>query len=396
MSNPYFLDMRVIKDKKKDLLGFYEEMDKILHYLNYFNLFLVSGVEGSGKTSFLNLLKNFLRGRKVNLLNVNNFIGKRSKKLDGEIILIDDFDEFYFLDFKELLSVFDSLKNKKLIVSCNLDKLKNWEDKDKKKLIFSFLSKFDYIVRLEKFYSFDKINKIISEFENYLKNKFLIEISKEEREILYFVMEKQFKNDLRSIKKFLLSLIAQLDLIKKQKKEIVNLKSLIPQDIVISYMWDKELSKSDKVNIEKLLSQNLMKMESKKEEIMDLNSLINKYQRNGEYKHNLEEIIKNNPNLIEENIILNDYFDNLVFKGVNLNEIVTKKPRFIGYKDNKLYLIYLFEDLEKLPLKELDILIDNKINKDEVKIVLVTVNNEKNRNIIEKLNLHRKFNVVFV
>ena len=138
MSNPYFLDMRIIKDKKKDLLGFYEEMDKILHYLNYFNLFLVSGVEGSGKTSFLNLLKNFLRGRKVNLLNVNNFIGKRSKKLDGEIILIDDFEEFYFLDFKELLSVFDSLKNKKLIVSCNLDKLKNWEDKDKKKLIFSF------------------------------------------------------------------------------------------------------------------------------------------------------------------------------------------------------------------------------------------------------------------
>jgi len=96
MSNPYFLDMRIIKDKKKDLLGFYEEMDKILHYLNYFNLFLVSGVEGSGKTSFLNLLKNFLRGRKVNLLNVNNFIGKRSKKLDGEIILIDDFEEFYF------------------------------------------------------------------------------------------------------------------------------------------------------------------------------------------------------------------------------------------------------------------------------------------------------------
>jgi energy-coupling factor transporter ATP-binding protein EcfA2 len=400
MSSPFFLNIKPIKKEKEDLLNFFSEVGKIEKLLNYFNLFLIVGKEGSGKTSFLNLIKSyFSKEKKVNLVDSTSFF-KKTKKLEGELILIDDFEELCLLDEKELLPLLKSIKNKKLIISCNISKLKSWNKDNEKQLIFSFLSDSDYVIKLETFYTQNNLKKLVNEFELILRDKFGIELSDEERDILFFVVNKKFKFDLRKIKKFFLSLYVQLELAKEENKEIKELKTLIPKDFIISYMWDKELSKSDKVNIEKVFSQNMIKKQEKKEEIMDINSLINKYQKedSGEERVNIEEVIKNHPNLIDEGVIISDYMENMVYKGISLSELTKQKPKLIGYKNDKLYLIYIYEDLRSLPLKELNNLGEDyeKLKKEGIDLVITTLNTEENRKIIEELNLHKNFKIILV
>ncbi len=400
MNSAFFLNTKPIKKWKEDLLGFFNEIKKIEKLLNYFNLFLIVGKEGSGKSSFLNLAKNyFSKEKKVNFVDSTIFF-KRTKKLDGEIIIIDDFEELCLLEEKELLSLLKSIKDKKMIISCNISKLKSWNKNNEKQLIFSFLSDSDYVVKLETFYTQNNLKKLVEEFELILKEKFNLELNDEERDILLFIVNKRFKFDLRKIKKFFLSLYVQLELAREENKEIKELKALIPKDFIISYMWDKELSKSDKVNIEKVFSQNMIKKQEKKEEIMDINSLINKYQKEdvGEEKVSIEEVIKNNPNLIDEGVLISDYMENMVYKGISLNELTKQKPKLIGYKNDKLYLIYIYEDLKNIPLKELNNIGEDyeKLKKEGVDLVIATSNTEGNRKIIEELNLHKNFKILLI
>jgi len=380
-----------------DLLGFEDKIKEIENIILITDLVVVFGRKGDGKSFFLKKLNKKLRD--FQYLTFYQLISKRVKKSDK--LIVDDFHLITLLSEEKMLEVLDIIKNKKLIVSFDpkyLEKLNSL----KKELINDFLDNSFYIINLRDLYK-NKEKILVDLFLSILEEEFNIKFEEDNREILTFIIKNKNLNILTAKKLFLhLYLKIKSDLEKDSNLERLDIKKYLPHNIVSSYYWYKEISSSkENVDLSSIYNKKIKEIEenkkikNKSEEIMDINQIMDKYLEDNK-EENLIELVKKNPSLLDKDLFIYEYKDEIMYKGVSLKEIIKdlKKPNLIGYKDDKLYLIYVIENLEEINLKLLEDLLKLKKENENLEFIIVTRKKEKNKRFIESYNLKENFNIV--
>ncbi|HIQ50980.1 MAG TPA: hypothetical protein EYH54_03325 [Nautiliaceae bacterium] len=382
--------------KQVDLLSFENKAREIEKIINLTDIIVVFGQKGDGKSFFLRLLSKRLRD--FQLLSFSQLISKRTKK--NEKLIIDDFHLITLLPEEKIIETLDSLKNKKIIVSFNPKYLEK-SNSLKKEVIKDFLENSFYTVNLRDFYE-EKEKILVDLFLSILEEEFNIKSEEENKEILSFIIKNKNLNVL-SVKKLFLHLYLRIkgDL-EKNKIDKLDIRKYLPNNLISSYYWYKELnSNKEKIDLSSIYNKRIKEIkEYKKEEskeIMDINQIMDKYLESSK-ENGLIDLIKRNPSLLDKELFVYDYKDEIMYKGTSLKEIIKdlEKPDLIGYKNDKLYLIYIFENLEEVNLKLLEDLLKLKKENSDLEFIIVTKKKERNKRFIENYNLKENFNIIEV
>jgi hypothetical protein len=392
---PSFLE--TFFSQEMDLLGFEKKIKEIKEMINLLNFVVVFGNKGDGKTFFLKNLSKELKD--FQFLDFYKFISKRTKKNDK--LIIDDFHLISLLDNEKILEILDMLKDKKIIISFNLKYIEKL-DPLKKELIMNFLENSFYTVNLKDFYK-DKEKVLVDLFLSIIEEEFGIKFDEESKEILSFIIKNKNFNILTTKKVFLHLYFKIKKDLEKEKPEKIDIKKYLPNNWVSSYYWYKELNgNKEKIDLSSIYNKKIKEIETNKKEksenVMDINQIMDKYLESEREKdeEDLISLIKKNPSLIEKELFVYDYKDEIMYKGVPLNEIVknTKKPSLIGYKEDRLYLIYIVEDLEKINVQFIESLSKLKEENKDLEFIIVTKKREKNKKYVEDYSLNKVFNII--
>ncbi len=367
---------------------FYNKVDFLIKNKNLLSLIVITGKKGVGKTYLLNLIS-----KKLNI-KISNTLNLRTVK---EELLIDNFEEVLLLDDSKFLKILDAIKSSKFVViSINQSLIKNLNDK-KALFLRSLLEEADYIVNLDNILTDSFYEKLVNEFLEFLTNDLNVSLKEDNKEfLLFFVKNKKLSLD--GLRKLFLNIYLRLKDLKGEEK-VVDIKNFFPSSILSNFYWYKEITSSKDVDISDLYTNKIKKLveSKKKEESMDINTIMNKY-LDEEHQKSLVEKIKDNPSLIEENLFVSDYREDLIFKDKKISEIINdvQKPNLVGYKNENLYLIYVIDNIEELNVKDLQKFVEIKNNNPNVIFVIVSKNNKKNKELIEKFELNKQFKIVLL
>jgi len=304
---------------------FYNKVDFLIKNKNLLSLIVITGKKGVGKTYLLNLIS-----KKLNI-KISNTLNLRTVK---EELLIDNFEEVLLLDDSKFLKILDAIKSSKFVViSINQSLIKNLNDK-KALFLRSLLEEADYIVNLDNILTDSFYEKLVNEFLEFLTNDLNVSLKEDNKEfLLFFVKNKKLSLD--GLRKLFLNIYLRLKDLKGEEK-VVDIKNFFPSSILSNFYWYKEITSSKDVDISDLYTNKIKKLveSKKKEESMDINTIMNKY-LDEEHQKSLVEKIKDNPSLIEENLFVSDYREDLIFKDKKISEIINdvQKPNLVGYKN---------------------------------------------------------------
>jgi len=384
-----FLDFLIKKKYYSKLSGlFYKKVNFLIKNKNLLNLVIIVGKKGSGKTYLLELISKELN------MKINNILNIRAAK---EVLLIDNFEEVLLLDESKFLKSFDIIKSSGFVViSINQSLIKNLNG-EKVLFLKSLLEEADYIINLDNILSDSFYEEIVNEFLEFLANDLNVSFKEDNKEFLLFFIKNK-KLSLDSLRKLFLNIYLRLkDL--KNNDGVIDIKNFFPSSVLSNFYWYKEITSSKDVDISDLYTNKIKKLveSKKKEESMDINSIMNKY-LDEENQKSLFEKIKDNPHLIEEDLFISDYREDLIFKDKKISEIIkdVQKPNLVGYKNENLYLIYVIDNIEELNVKDLQKFIEVKNNNPNVVFVMVSKNNKKNKDLIEKFELNKQFKIVLL